>query len=121
MEGAVMAKAASPAGAKKPALKAPTKNEIFNNIAESTGLSKKQVASVFEALEAEIRKNLSSKGAGVFQLPGLLKITKQKMPAKPARKNAPDPFNPGTFKDYPAKPAYVKIKVRALKSLKDMA
>lgn len=116
-----MAKAAGAAGAKKPAMKAPTKNEIYNSIAEATGLSKKQVASVFESLEGEIKKHMSSKGAGIFALPGLLKITKQKVPAKPARKNAPDPFNPGQFRDYPAKPASVKIKVRALKALKDMA
>ena len=116
-----MAKAAGSAGAKKSATKAPTKNEIFNSIAESTGLSKKQVAGVFESLEKEVRKHMSSKGAGVFALPGLLKITKQKVPAKPARYNVPDPFNKGQFRDYPAKPASVKIKVRALKNLKDMA
>jgi hypothetical protein len=32
----------------------------------------------------------------------------------------PNPFKPGELMDVPAKPAYTKIKVRPLKSLKDM-
>lgn len=113
-----MAKAAA---AKKPTAKAPTKTEIFGAISESTGVSKKDVGAVFEALSSEIAKALSSKGPGVFQIPGLLKINKQKVAARPAQKNAPNPFKPGEFRDIPARPAHNKIKVRALKSLKDMA
>ncbi len=104
----------------KAAKKAPTKTEILQSIANATDLTKKQVAAVLEALTDEVRKNLSSRGAGVFTLPGLLKIEKKKVPAKPARKNAPDPFHPGQFRDYAAKPAGVKVKVRALRNLKDM-
>lgn len=107
--------------AKKPSAKAPSKSEVLNNIAEATGLSRKQVSSVVEALTEEIRKSMGSKGNGVFQIPGLVKITKQKVPARPARKNVPNPFKPGEFMDQPARAAYNKIKVRALKSLKDMA
>ena len=109
-----MAKAASPAK------KAPSKSEVTNNIAEATELSKKQVTSVLEALANEIKKSLSNKGPGVFAVPGLVKIEKKKVPAKAARKNVPDPFNPGQFRDYAAKPASVKVKVRALKALKAM-
>ena len=111
-----MAKAAP----KKATTKAPTKTEIMNNIANASGLTRKQVAAVFDALAEEIKKNVSKKGAGVIAIPGLVKITRQNVPAKPARKNAPDPFNPGQFRDYPAKPATTKVKVRALKNLKDM-
>ncbi len=110
-----MAKAA-PAAGKKP--KAPSKSEVMASIAEATGLSKKEVAGVFDALQNEIKKALSNKGPGVFQVPGLLKIVKRKVPAKPARKNVPDPFNKGQFRDYPAKPASTKVKVLALKQLK---
>jgi hypothetical protein len=100
--------------------KAPTQSEVLNNLATASGLTKKQVVAVFEALTAEIKKNVT-KGTGVFKLPGgLLKITKKKVAAKPARKNAPDPFNPGQFRDYPAKPAYNKVRIVALKTLKDM-
>jgi nucleoid DNA-binding protein len=102
------------------AKKAPSKSEVTNNIAEATGLSKKQVASVVEALAGEIKKALSNKGPGVFAIPGLVKIEKKKVPARPAQKNVPNPFKPGEFMDRPAKPASVKVKVRALKNLKDM-
>lgn len=110
-----MAKAAAAA-----AKKAPTKSEIMTSIAEETGLSKKDVAAVFDALGNEVKKALSSRGAGVFAIPGLIKITKKKVPARPARKNVPNPFKPGEFRDIPAKPAYNKVAVRALKNLKAM-
>ena len=109
-----MAKAASAAK------KAPSKSEITNNIAEATGLTKKQVSAVLEALSGEIKKNLGNRGPGVFAIPGLVKIEKKKVPARPAQKNVPNPFKPGEFMDRPAKPASVKVKVRALKNLKDM-
>lgn len=101
--------------------KAPTKSEVFAAIAEATGLTKKQVASVLDALQDQIKAAMGSKGPGLFQVPGLLKITKKKMPARPARKNVPNPFKPGETRDIPAKPAYSKIKVLALKNLKAMA
>ena len=109
-----MAKAAAPK--KKP----PTKTEIMNSIAEATDLSKKQVGAVIEALSEEIRKALSSRGNGMFTIPGLVKIEKKKVPARPAEKNWKNPFT-GEIQERPAKPASTKIKVRALKNLKDMA
>lgn len=107
--------------AKAAAKKSPSKSEIVNSIAETTQLSKKEVGAVLDALAEQIKQSLSSKGPGVFAIPGLVKIEKKKVPAKPARKNVPDPFNKGQFRDYPAKPASTKIKVRALKNLKAMA
>jgi nucleoid DNA-binding protein len=112
-----MAKAAANASATK---KAPTKSEILNNIATATNLAKKDVASVFEALAAEIKKHVSGKGAGVFTIPGLVKVTRKKVAARPAQKGVKNPFT-GELQDRPARPAYNKIAVRALKSLKDMA
>ena len=100
--------------------KAPTQSEVLNNLATASGLTKKQVVAVFEALTTEIKKNVT-KGAGVFKLPGgLLKITKKKVAARPAQKNVPNPFKPGETRDIPAKPAYNKVRIVALKTLKDM-
>jgi len=110
-----MAKAAS--GTAK---KAPSKSEVTNNIAEATGLSKKEVGAVLESLSTEIKKSLSGKGPGVFAIPGLVKIEKKKVPARSAQKGVPNPFKPGELMDRPAKPASTKVKVRALKNLKDM-
>ena len=112
-----MAKAAAKSTTKKP----PSKTEILTAISAATDVPKKQVAAVLEALSAEIKKNLSNRGSGMFAIPGLVKIEKKKVPARPAQKNVPNPFKPGEFMDRPAKAAYNKVKVRALKSLKDMA
>jgi nucleoid DNA-binding protein len=111
-----MAKAA-PAAPKKPL----TKTELLTNIATATELPKKQVAAILDALAAEIKASLSNKGAGVIAIPGLVKIEKKKVPARKAEKGVPNPFKPGELMDRPAKPAYSKVKVRALKLLKDMA
>ncbi len=100
--------------------KAPTKTEIINNIAAATELQRKDVAGVLEALSAEIKKALSSRGPGVFAIPGLVKIEKKKIPAQPAIKDWKNPFT-GEIQDKPPKPASTKVKVRALKNLKDMA
>ncbi len=102
----------------KAAKKAPTKTEVMQSIANATELTKKQVADVLDALTEQIRKNL--RGAGVFTSPGLLKIEKKKVPARPAQKGVKNPFT-GELQDRPAKPAYNKVKVRALRGLKDMA
>ena len=101
--------------------KALTKTQILTNIAESTGLPKKDVAGVLDALSAEIKKSLGARGPGVFAIPGLIKIEKKKVPARPARKGVPNPFKPGELMDVAAKPASTKVKVRPLKNLKDMA
>ena len=104
----------------KVAKKAPTKTEILTNIAAATDLSKKDVAAVFDALATEIKKSLGSRGAGVFAIPGLLKIEKKKIPARPAKQGVPNPFKPGELMDVAARPAMNKVKVRPLKNLKDM-
>ena len=109
-----MAKAAVPT---KPL----TKTELMANIAAAADVSKKQVAAMLEALAAEIKKSLGNKGAGVIAIPGLVKIEKKKVPARKAEKGVPNPFKPGELMDRAAKPAYNKVKVRALKMLKDMA
>ncbi len=106
-----------------PMAKAPktaTKTEIFNAIAEETQLTRKQVSQVFDALVAQIAKNLGKKGPGMFALPGLVKIEKKAVPARPARKNVPNPFKPGETMNVAARKASTKIKVRPLKGLKDM-
>jgi nucleoid DNA-binding protein len=109
-----MAQAATP---KKPL----TKTELIANIAAAADVSKKQAAAMLEALAAEIKKSLSAKGAGVITIPGLMKIEKKKVPARPAQTGVPNPFKPGELMERPAKPAYSKVNVRALKLLKDMA
>ena len=101
------------------AAKLPTKSEILSSIAETTELSRKQVASVFDALSGLIKKNVGKKGPGMFTVPGLMKIVVIQKPAVKARKG----INPFTKQEqmFKAKPARKVIKVRPMKALKDMA
>lgn len=98
--------------------KAPTKSEIYAYLAEQNDLSRKQVAGVFDALGALIKKNLGSRGPGLFSVPGLMKIKVVKKPATKARKGV-NPFT-GEEMMFKAKPARKVVKVLALKNLKDM-
>jgi nucleoid DNA-binding protein len=96
-----------------------TKTEIISTLMERTHLEKSQVSAVLEGLTVLIKEGLE--GPGSFTLPGLVKIDKKDVPAKPARTGVPNPFKPGELMDVAAKPASSKISVRALKQLKDMA
>ena len=98
----------------------PTKTEIFTDIADSTGLTKRDVASVFDHLESQIKKSMGRRGPGAFTIPGLLKIEKKRVPARPAKQGVPNPFKPGELMDVAARPASNKVKVRPLKNLKEM-
>ena len=105
--------------AKAAAKKPPTKSEIFSNISDETGLSKKEVGAVFDALTGQISKAMRRNGPKAFTIPGLCKITVQHKPATKARKG----INPFTKEEtvFKAKPARNVVKVRPLKNLKDMA
>ena len=105
--------------AKKTGSKPMTKTEIMRAISETTGLPKKDVVAVVESLTEEIGKALRKSGIGVFSIPGLVKIERRAVPARPAQKNVKNPFT-GELQDRPAKPASVKVRVRALKNLKAM-
>lgn len=103
---------------KKPALeKALTKSQLMSELAEDTGLAKKEVAAVVEALGAEIVRHLKKKGPGAFSLPGLAKFTSVVKPARKARKG----INPFTGEEImiKAKPASRAVRIRPLKALKD--
>lgn len=96
-----------------------TKTQIVNQIAENTDLNKKQVQSVLDELSDVIEGHIKKRACGEFVLPGLLKITTVKKPARKARKG----INPFTGEEtvFKAKPASTAVKVRPLKKLKEMS
>ncbi|EED31504.1 HU family DNA-binding protein [Congregibacter variabilis] len=113
-------KAAAPVKKPAPALKEKmTKTQVLASIAESTGLSKKQVGDVMAELETLIERSVKKRAVGEFTLPGLMKITTVKKPAVKARKG----INPFTGEEtmFKAKPASVAVKVRPLKKMKEFA
>ncbi len=100
--------------------KSKSKTEVLTALAEATGLSRKDVANVFAQLGDLIGKEIGKKGPGVFSIPGLMKIQVVRKPAtKPTTR--PNPFKPGEMMVVKAKPARNVVKVRPLKSLKEMA
>ncbi len=104
---------------KAPGIKAKmTKTAILNEIATNTNLSRAQVSSVMDELESVIERHIRKRSVGEFTLPGLLKIKAAKRPATKKRMGR----NPATGEEIviPAKPATTRVRVSALKKLKDM-
>jgi len=95
-----------------------SKTQILGEIAEKTELSRKQVGAVIDELSDLLERHVKKGSCGEFVLPGLLKVTTVKKPARKARKG----INPFTGEEtmFKAKPAHNVIKVRALKKLKEM-
>ncbi len=112
-------KAAAKPPAQKPITEALTKSALITHLAMNSGVDAKGVRAVLASLEQTISNSVHKKGVGHFTLPGILKITATKVPAKPKRKGL-DPFTK-IERVFAAKPATVRVKVRPLKRLKDAA
>jgi nucleoid DNA-binding protein len=95
-----------------------SKSEIFGLLADGAGVSKKEVAAIFDGMSQIIKKDLSRAGPGAVNLGGLMKVTVQRKPATKARKG----INPFTGEEtmFKAKPARNVVKVRPMKALKDL-
>lgn len=96
--------------------KARTKSQILQALADNTGLTRKEVGVFFDSLNALIGHDLT-KGPGVFAIPGVVKLTRQRKPATPARKGV-NPFT-GEEMTFKAKPARNIVRARPLKALRD--
>ena len=104
----------------KEASKPMTKSALLAEIAEATGLTRKQVAGVFEALHNTIKKQVSKKGPGVINVLRFVKVYHKDYPATAAGMK-PNPFKKGEMMEVKAKPAHSKIKVRPLRDLKEIS
>ena len=99
-------------------VKPANKSAVFQALAESTGLTKKQIAEVFDGLTALIHHEVGKKGPGVFVFPGLLKIKRIVKPkTEPRMGRNPATGEPMMIK---AKPARTVVKAQPLKALKEM-
>ena len=102
---AVKKKAAKKTAAKKTAAAAPavkaiptkqTKTQIIAALAETTGLSKKDIGGVLAALGGMIEGHMKKRGSGEFSIPDTgVKIRRVKKPARKARMGR----NPATGED----------------------
>lgn len=95
-----------------------TKNQILQSIAEETGLTRKQISDVFNALGGLVKGHMMRRGSGEFAIPETgVKVRRVVKPARKARMGR----NPATGEaiKIAAKKATTVVKVTALKALKD--
>jgi nucleoid DNA-binding protein len=111
--------AVKPSATLKPIKTAFNKTSLIAHLAEQTGLEPKAAKAFMGAFEATVLASVNKKGLGEFTVPGLLKITAVQVAAKKKRMGI-DPFTK-VERMFAAKPASTKLKVRALKKLKDAA
>ena len=97
-----------------------TKSALINLIAEQNDIPRKTAAGVFTTLENVFLGSVHPRGVGEFTLPGLLKVTLRKVPARKAGTLVRNPAT-GEMVKAAAKPASVRVKIRALSKLKTAA
>jgi nucleoid DNA-binding protein len=97
-----------------------TKSALINLIAEQNDIPRKTAAGVFATLEGVFLGSVHPRGVGEFTLPGLLKVTLRKVPARKAGTLIRNPAT-GEMMKGAAKPASVRVKIRALSKLKSAA
>lgn len=104
----------------RPVKETMTKSALINHIAEQNDLPRKTAAAVYATLESVFLGSVHPKGVGEFTLPGLLKVTLRKVPARKAGTLVRNPAT-GEMVKAAAKPASVRVKIRALSKLKSAA
>ena len=99
-------------------VKSATKSAMFQDLSSKTGLTKKQIGGVFDALTGFIHEQVGKRGPGVVTLPGLLKIKRvEKPPTKARQGRNPLTGEPIMIK---AKPKRTVVRALPLKALKEM-
>lgn len=113
------ADAAAPA-AVRPIKDTYTKSALINLIAEQNDIPRKTAVGVYATLESVFLGSVHPRGVGEFALPGLLKVTLRKVPARKAGTLVRNPAT-GEMVKAAAKPASVRVKIRPLSKLKAAA
>ena len=123
---AIKKKSATPAKGKKASSAAPlvkeslSKSGLINLIAEKNELPRKTAAAVYATIENVFLGSVHPRGVGEFTLPGILKVNLRKVPARKAGTLVRNPAT-GEMVKAAAKPASVRVKIRALSKLKKAA
>jgi nucleoid DNA-binding protein len=107
---------------RKAKTKAPrqTKAALLQQLADKTATDRKTAKAFVDALGELMTTAVSKSGPGVFTLPGLLKVTTRHVPARKGGAMVLNRFT-GEMVKQKAKPASVRVKVRALTGLKASA
>lgn len=97
-----------------------TKSALINLLAEQNDIPRKTAAAIYATLEGAFLGSVHPRGVGEFTLPGLLKVSLRKVPARKAGTLVRNPAT-GEMVKAAAKPASVRVKIRALAKLKAAA
>jgi nucleoid DNA-binding protein len=97
-----------------------TKSALISLVAEQNDIPRDAAKGVFTTLENALLGSVHPRGVGEFTLPGLLKVTLRKVPARKAGTLIRNPAT-GEMIAGSAKPASVRVKIRALSKLKTAA
>lgn len=111
---------AKPANGVRPIKQALSKTGLIDLIAEENGLTRSVAKGVLTTIENAMAGSIHPKGAGEFVFPGHFKIALQKVPARKAGTLVRNPAT-GEMVRGAAKPASVRVKLRALSKLKAAA
>jgi nucleoid DNA-binding protein len=104
----------------KPVKQTLTKSALINLIAEENEIPRQTAAGVYATLENLFLGSVHPRGVGEFVLPGLLKVNLRKVPARKAGTLVRNPAT-GEMVKAAAKPASVRVKIRALSKLRTAA
>lgn len=104
----------------KPVKQTLTKSALINLIAEENEIPRKTAAGVYATLENLLLGSVHPRGVGEFVLPGLLKVNLRKVPARKAGALVRNPAT-GEMVKAAAKPASVRVRIRALSKLRTAA
>lgn len=117
----------SPAGKAKPQTQsvrpvkqALSKSALIDLVATENEIPRSTAKAVLASLESALLGSVHPRGAGEFTWPGLLKVTLRKVPARKAGTLVRNPST-GEMTPGAAKPASVRVKIRALAKLKSAA
>src|SRR5664279_4919020 len=97
-----------------------TKSALINLLAEQNDIPRKTAAAVYATLEGVFLGSVHPRGVGEFALPGLLKVSLRKVPARRAGTLVRNPAT-GQMVKAAAKPASIRVKIRALSKLRTAA
>lgn len=99
------------------AAKKMTKASVLGELAEKTGLSRKQVGEVFEALRGLMKRELGKRGPEQFEIPGIVRLKIRKVEARKGVKFRNPATGETVVRDVAASRKLKALPVKALKDL----
>jgi nucleoid DNA-binding protein len=98
-------------------LKKLTKAQVLTELVERTGLTRKQISELFEALRDLMKRELGKRGPEQFEIPGIVRFKVRRTEAQKGKKFRNPQTGEIVTKDVPASRKLRAVPVKALKDL----